>query len=121
MHHRQAAPLSACRSEISRSHQNGSTGQQLSLEAWGDQADETGRGLVERNFLDSCVEANGDLSELKAMSYCTCVFAKVKAAVSFEEFTKFDDFIDTHRTDVTAEMLGENFGWFAEAVEACPV
>ncbi|MBC8195659.1 MAG: hypothetical protein ISR43_08960 [Acidimicrobiia bacterium] len=90
-------------------------------EAWGDQADETGRGLAERNFLDSCVEANGDLSELKARSYCTCVLAKVKAAVSFEEFTKFDDFIDTHRTDVTAEMLGENFGWFAEAVEACPV
>jgi len=55
------------------------------------------------------------------LSYCTCVLVKVKAAVSYEKFTEFDDFVDTHRSDVTADMLGENFSWFTEAVEACPV
>jgi len=90
-------------------------------EAWDEQADETGRGLAERNFLDSCVEANSDLAQVKALSYCTCVLVKVKAAVSYEKFTEFDDFVDTHRSDVTADMVGENFSWFTEAVEACPV
>ncbi|MDP7551495.1 MAG: hypothetical protein QF896_09970 [Acidimicrobiales bacterium] len=90
-------------------------------ETWEDQPDETGQGLAERNFVASCVEANDDLPEAKAESYCTCVLVNVKAAVSYEEFGEFDDFIDTHRADITAEMLSENFGWFTEAVEACPV
>jgi hypothetical protein len=49
------------------------------------------------------------------------VLDKVQAAVTYEEFRTFDDFIDKHRDEVSPAMLGENFGWFMEAVAACPV
>jgi hypothetical protein len=90
-------------------------------ETWEDQPDETGQGLAERNFVSSCVEANDDLPDAKAESYCTCVLVKVKAAISYEEFGEFDDFIDTHRADITAETSREHFGWLTAAVAACPV
>ncbi len=90
-------------------------------ESWKDQADETGRGLAERGFLSACIEANSDLPEAKARSFCTCVLDRVQAAVTYTEFTEFDDFIDKHRTEITREMLDENFLWFTTAVEACPV
>jgi hypothetical protein len=49
------------------------------------------------------------------------VLDKVQAAVTYEEFRTFDDFIDKHRDEVSPAMLDENFGWFLEAVAACPV
>ena len=90
-------------------------------ESWDEQADESGKGLAERGFLGACVEANGDLAEVRARSYCACVLDKVQAAVTYEEFRTFDDFIDKHRDEVSPAMLDENFGWFLEAVAACPV
>ena len=90
-------------------------------ESWDEQADESGKGLAERGFLGACVEANGDLAAARSRSYCACVLNKVQAAVTYEEFRTFDDFIDKHRDEVSPAMLGENFGWFMEAVVACPV
>jgi hypothetical protein len=87
--------------------------------SWEDQADESGEGLVEREFTAACMEANDDLSEAKSRTFCECVLDGVQAAVTFEVFTELDDFIDKHRDDVTAAMLGEHFGWFVEATEAC--
>jgi hypothetical protein len=43
----------------------------------------------------------------------------VREAVTFEKFTELDDFVDKHRDDATAAMLGEHFAWFVEATEAC--
>ena len=87
--------------------------------SWEDQADESGEGLVEREFTAACMEANDDLSEAKSRGFCECVLDEVQAAVTFEQFTELDDFIDKHRDDVTAAMLGEHFGWLVEATDAC--
>ena len=87
--------------------------------SWEDQADESGEGLVEREFTAACMEANDDLSVVKSRTFCACVLDGVQAVVTFEVFTELDDFIDKHRDDVTAAMLGEHFGWFVEATEAC--
>ncbi|MBR12876.1 MAG: hypothetical protein CL442_07005 [Acidimicrobiaceae bacterium] len=87
--------------------------------SWEDQADDSGRGLVEREFIDACVEANEDLGAVKAKSFCGCVLDGVQDAVTFEEFKELDDFIDKHRDEVTSGMLTEHFGWFVEATEAC--
>ena len=87
--------------------------------SWEDQADDSGRGLVEREFIAACVEANEDLGAVKAKSFCGCVLDGVQDAVTFEEFKELDDFIDKHRDEVTSGMLTEHFGWFVEATEAC--
>ena len=77
--------------------------------------------LAGRGCLGACVEADGDLAEGRARSHCACVLDKVQAAVTSEEFRTFDAFIDKHRDEVSPAMLDENFGWFLEAVAACPV
>ncbi|MEC8814939.1 MAG: hypothetical protein VYA92_03970 [Actinomycetota bacterium] len=87
--------------------------------SWEDQADETGEGLVEREFTAACLAANDDLPTVRAKDFCGCVLGRVQAAVTFEEFKGLDDFIDKHRDDVTVAMLGEHYGWFVEATEAC--
>ena len=87
--------------------------------SWEDQADESGEGLVEREFAAACMAANDDLSQMKAKTFCACVLDQVQAEVTFEEFTELDDFIDKHRDDVSKAMLGEHYGWFVEATEAC--
>jgi len=69
--------------------------------SWEDQADESGEGLVEREFTAACMEANDDLSVVKSRTFCACVLDGVQAVVTFEEFTELDDFIDKHRDDVT--------------------
>ncbi|MEC8999242.1 MAG: hypothetical protein VYC56_03045 [Actinomycetota bacterium] len=88
--------------------------------SWEDQADDSGQGLVEREFIAACVEANEDLGAVKAKVFCGCVLGEVQDAVTFEEFKELDDFIDKHRDEVTSGMLTEHFGWFIEATEACP-
>ena len=88
-------------------------------ESWEDQVDESGNGLVEREFTAACMAANDDFSTVKSRTFCACVLDGVQAAVTFEKFTELDDFIDKHRDDVTAAMLGEHFAWFVEATEAC--
>jgi len=87
--------------------------------SWEDQVDDSGKGLVEREFLAACLEANDDLGTVKAKAFCGCVLAEVQDAVTFEEFKELDDFIDKHRDEVTSGMLTEHFGWFVEATEAC--
>lgn len=87
--------------------------------SWEDQADESGHGLVEREFTAACMEANDDLSEVRSRTFCACVLDGVREAVTFEKFTELDDFVDKHRDDVSAAMLDEHFAWFIEATEAC--
>ena len=87
--------------------------------SWEDQADETGEGLVEREFTAACLAANDDLPTVRAKDFCSCVLGRVQAAVTFEEFKELDDFIDKHRDEVTSGMLAEHFGWFVDATGSC--
>ena len=87
--------------------------------SWEDKADESGQGLVEREFVAACLEANDDLGSVKSKNFCGCVLDGVQDAVTFEEFKELDDFIDKHRDEVTSGMLTEHFGWFVEVSEAC--
>ena len=47
--------------------------------SWEDQADGTGEGLVERELVASCLEANADLGSVKAKRFCTCVLDGLQA------------------------------------------
>ena len=87
---------------------------------WNDQADETGRGLAERNFVDACVEANVDLSRSRATSMCECVLAEVQGSgASYEDFTTLNDHLKGEGDKVTESGLRDLFPWFTDAVDAC--
>ena len=88
-------------------------------ESWDDQADDSGRGLVIRQFEDACIEANDDLPSARSQSLCACVVDRVQDAVTYEKFRELDSFITKHRDELTSAMLSENYGWFTSAVEAC--
>lgn len=89
--------------------------------SWQGQADDSGKGLVEREFVAACLEANDDLSNIKAKAFCGCVLDEIQDAVTFEEFKELDDFIDKHRDEVTSAMLEEHFGWLVEATDSCSI
>ena len=88
-------------------------------ESWEDQADDSGRGLVIRQFEDACMEANNDLPSARSRSVCNCVVDRIQDDVTYEKFSELDRFITKHRDELTATMLSENYGWFTSAVEAC--
>ena len=87
--------------------------------SWEDQADATGEGLVEREFVAACLEANDDLGSVKAKAFCACVLGGVQAEVTFEKFQELDAFIDDQRDTVTRAMLVEHYGWFVEISDDC--
>jgi len=87
--------------------------------SWEDQADETGEGLVEREFVAACLEANDDLGSVKAKRFCACVLNGIQAKVTFEKFRELDSFIDDQRDTVTRGMLVEHYGWFVEISDDC--
>ena len=87
--------------------------------SWEDQADASGDGLVEREFVAACVEANDDLGSVKAKAFCGCVLDGIQSEVTFEKFRELDDFIDDQRDTVTRDMLVEHYGWFVDISDDC--
>ena len=87
--------------------------------SWEDQADVTGEGLVEREFVAACLEANDDLGSVEAKRFCACVLDGIQAKVTFEKFQELDAFIDDQRDIVTRDMLVEYYGWFVEISDDC--
>ena len=87
--------------------------------SWEDQADATGEGLVEREFVAACLEANDDLGSVKAKNFCACVLDGIQGKVTFEKFQELDSFIDDQRDIVTRGMLVEHYGWFVEISDDC--
>ncbi len=87
--------------------------------SWQDQADTTGEGLVEREFVAACLEANDDLGSVKAKNFCACVLDGIQNEVTFEKFQELDAFIDDQRDIVTRDMLVEYYGWFVEISDNC--
>ena len=77
--------------------------------SWEDQADVTGEGLVEREFVAACLEANYDLGSVKAKRFCGCVLDGIQAKVPFEKFQELDAFIDDQRDIVTRDLLVEYY------------
>ena len=88
---------------------------------WDDQADETGRGLAERNFVDACIESNGDLSESRATLMCECVLAEVQGSATWDDYKKLDKHLKENSDEVTESGLRYLFPWFVDAVEACNI
>jgi hypothetical protein len=88
-------------------------------EGWDEQADETGRGLAERNFVDACIESNGDLSEFRAAPMCECVLAEVQGSASYKDVTTLNDHLKKYSDAVTESGLRDLFPWFTDAVDAC--
>ena len=87
---------------------------------WDDQADETGRGLAERNFVDACIESNGDLSESRATLMCECVLAEVQGSgATYKDFTTLNNHLKKNSDKVTESGLADMFPWFTDAVAAC--
>ena len=86
---------------------------------WDDQADETGRGLAERNFVDACIESNGDLSESRATLMCECVLAEVQGSATWDDYKRLNDHFKDNGDKVTESGLADLFPWFTNAVAAC--
>ena len=86
---------------------------------WDQQADATGKGLAERNFLDACIDANDNLTRGKAQSICECVLAEVQESVLYGEYTRLDSHLKKHGDEVTAEGIADSVPWFTEAVDTC--
>ena len=87
--------------------------------SWEDQTDASGDGLVEREFVDACLEANDDLGSVKAKAFCGCVLDGIQSEVTFEKFLELDAFIDDQRETVTWAMLVEHYGWFVDISDDC--
>ena len=87
--------------------------------SWEDQADVTGEGLVEREFVAACLECADDLGSVRAKIFCACVLDGSAAKVTFEKFRELDAFIDDQRDIVTRAMLVEHYGWFVEISDDC--
>ena len=88
-------------------------------ESWDDQIDDSGRGLVVRQFEESCVEANEDLPRGQIRRLCGCVIDHVRNVVTYEKFKELGKFITKHRDELTSAVLEENYNWFTSAVEDC--
>ncbi|MBC8364001.1 MAG: hypothetical protein H8E59_03250 [Actinobacteria bacterium] len=86
---------------------------------WDEQADESGRGLAERNFVDACVEANDNLSISRATSLCECVLAEVQGSATYADFEKLNDHFKNNSDTVTESGLADLFPWFTNAVASC--
>ena len=86
---------------------------------WDDQADENGRGLAERNFVDACIEANGDLSWSRATPMCECVLAEVQGSATWDDYKRLNDHFKDKGDAVTESGLADLFPWFTDAVAAC--
>ena len=86
---------------------------------WDDQADENGRGLAERNFLDACIESNGALSESRATTMCECVLAEVQGSATWDDYKKLEKNLRENSDKVTESGLVDLFPWFTDAVAAC--
>ena len=86
---------------------------------WDDQADENGRGLAERNFVDACIEANGDLSWSRATPMCECVLAEVQGSATWDDYKRLNDHFKDKGDEVTESGLRDLFAWFTDAVDAC--
>ena len=86
---------------------------------WAEQADETGKGLAERNFIDACVAANDDLTVSRATSLCECVLAEVQGSASYADFEKLNDHFKNNSDAVTESGLADLFPWFTDAVASC--
>ena len=66
--------------------------------------------LYRRTTIDAITSRHFEKNQ--ALTVCS-------ARVAPAHFKGLDDFIDKHRDDVTVPMLGEHYGWFVEATEAC--
>lgn len=86
---------------------------------WAEQADETGKGLAERNFIDACVAADDDLTVSRATSLCECVLAEVQGSASYADFEKLNDHFKNNSDAVTESGLADLFPWFTDAVASC--
>ena len=86
---------------------------------WDDQADENGRGLAERNFVDACIESNGALSESRATTMCECVLAEVQGSATWDDYKRLNDHFKDKGDAVTESGLADLFPWFTDAVAAC--
>ena len=86
---------------------------------WDEQADSTGRGLAERNFLEACIEANDDLPAAQGEAFCECVLVAVQEAVTYGKFKELDDHIRKNGDEITASGLAEGYPWFGDAVGGC--
>ena len=83
-------------------------------ESWNDQD-----RLVLRNFTESCEEANSDLSQLQAKSYCDCVIRNIQSSTSFEKFKELDDLIQKKQEEVTNDVIIENYPWLLSSRVIC--
>ena len=88
-------------------------------EGWDDQPDETGRGLVERTFVDACIESNVALSESRATTMCECVLAEVQGSATWDDYKRRNDHFKDKGDAVTESGLADLFPWFTDAVAAC--
>lgn len=88
-------------------------------ESWQDQADVDGEGLVEREFVDACLEANDGLGSAKAKKFCGCVLDGIQSEVTWEDFRELDAFIKDQRDTVNRDMLAEYYGWFVNISDDC--
>ena len=86
---------------------------------WDDQADENGRGLAVRNFVDACIESNGALSESRATTMCECVLAEVQGSATGDDYKRLNDHFKDKGDAVTESGLRDLFPWFTDAVAAC--
>ena len=86
---------------------------------WAEQADATGRGLPERNFVDACMAANDDLSEAKSRSLCECILGEVQSSATYEDYRRLEDHFRNNADQVTESGLADLFPWFTDAVATC--
>ena len=86
---------------------------------WDDQADENGRGLAERNFVDACIESNDALSESRATTMCECILAEVRGSASYDDYERLNDHFKDKGDEATESGLADLFPWFTDAVAAC--
>lgn len=88
-------------------------------DSWGAQPDVDGVGLVEREFVDACLEANDGLGSVKAKKFCGCVLDGIQSAVTWEKFRELDAFIKDQRDTVNRDMLDEHYEWFVTISDDC--
>ena len=86
---------------------------------WDDQADENGRGLAVRNFVDACIESNDALSESRATTMCECILAEVRGSATWDDYKRLNDHFKDKGDAVTESGLADLFPWFTDAVAAC--
>ncbi|GIT46874.1 MAG: hypothetical protein Ct9H300mP12_14590 [Acidimicrobiales bacterium] len=87
--------------------------------SWEDQADVTGEGLVEREFVAPLSGGQRRSGVGQGQKFCACVLDGIQAKVTFEKFRELDAFFDDQRTSSPGPCGFEHYGWFVEISDDC--